>query len=142
MTSITFTEEQKKRFREDQEWFYKFRSKIEEGGNDIHAMTIKGTEMQKGAQKQFEEGMRERLKKKPEIFDWIKPDFAPGCRRLTPGPGFLEALVEDNVDFIRDRITRIEPKGVVTADGKLHEIDVLVCATGRCANLPDLLLTS
>lgn len=127
MTSFEFTEEQRERFRTDPEYFYKFREMIEDDGNAVHAVTIKGTEMQQGAQKAFEQGMRDRLKKKPEIFDWIKPDFAPGCRRLTPGPGFLEALVEDNVDFIRDQIVRIEPKGIVTADGKLHEIDVLVC---------------
>lgn len=130
MDSIEFSEEQRKRFREEPEHFHDFRMKIEAGGNEIHALTIKGTEMQKGAKKDFEESMKERLKKKPDYYDWIKPDFAPGCRRLTPGPGFLEALVEDNVDFIRDRIVRIEEKGVVTADGKLHEIDVLVCATG------------
>ena len=130
MTSITFSEQQKKRFREDAEYFQDFRLKIESGGNQVHALTIKGTKMQEGAMKQFEETMKERLKKRPEYYDWLKPDFAPGCRRLTPGPGFLEALVEDNVDFIRDGISRIESNGVVTADGKLHEIDVLVCATG------------
>ncbi|KAF1345486.1 hypothetical protein BDV97DRAFT_302849 [Delphinella strobiligena] len=130
MDSIVFSEEQRKRFREDPAYFQDFRMKIEAGGNEIHALTIKGTEMQKGAKKDFEASMKERLKKKPDYYDWIKPDFAPGCRRLTPGPGFLEALVEDNVDFIRDRIVRIEEKGVVTADGRLHEIDVLVCATG------------
>lgn len=130
MTSIIFTEEQRKRFREDPEHFHNFRMKLETGGNEIHALTIMGTDMQKGAQKQFEQSMQQRLQKKPEYYDWLKPSFAPACRRLTPGPGFLEALVEDNVDFIRDAIVRVEPKGVVTADGKLHEIDVLVCATG------------
>lgn len=64
----------------------------------------------------------------------MKPNFAPGCRRLTPGPGFLEALVEDNVALINNGIARMEPKGVVTEDGKLHEIDVLVCATGFYAS--------
>lgn len=48
----------------------------------------------------------------------------------------MEALVEDNVSFIRDRIARIEDKGIVTADGKLHEIDVLVCATGFHTGAP------
>lgn len=130
MTSINFTEQQRREFSEDKKKLFDFRMKIETGGNDIHALTIKGTQMQLGAQQQFEEGMKARLTKKPEIFDHIKPNFAPGCRRLTPGPGFLEALSEDNVNFIRDRIQRIEPKGVVTEDGKLHEIDVLCCATG------------
>lgn len=130
MTSFTFTDEQRQRFRDDPEYYWNFREKIETGGNAVHALTIMGTEMQKGAKNEFAESMRNKLKKKPEIFEMMKPDFAPGCRRLTPGPGFLEALVEDNVDFVRDGIQRIEPKGVVTADGKLHEIDVLVCATG------------
>jgi len=130
MASTSFTQEQIKRFREDPDHFYKFRREIEADGNNIHGVTIRGHEMQVGAKDAFSEAMKERLKKKPEIFDKIKPSFSPGCRRLTPGPGFLEALCEDNVDFISDAITAIEPKGVQTADGKLYEIDVLVCATG------------
>lgn len=43
-------------------------------------------------------------------------------------------MVEDNVSFIRDRISKITEKGVVTEDGKEHEIDVLVCATGFYAS--------
>ncbi|THX01770.1 FAD/NAD(P)-binding domain-containing protein [Aureobasidium pullulans] len=136
MDGFTFSEEQRKKFQSDPDHFHAFRMKLEEGGNEIHALTIKGTEMQKGAQKHFEENMKQRLAKKPEIYEWIKPDFAPGCRRLTPGPGFLEALVEDNVSFIRDRIARIEDKGIVTEDGKLHSIDVLVCATGFHTGAP------
>ncbi|PSK36081.1 hypothetical protein B9Z65_5896 [Elsinoe australis] len=130
MKSFTFTEEQRERFRNDPKAFFEFRHKIEVDGNGIHALTIRGTEMQKGAQHHFEQSMKDRLSKRPDIYEQMKPTFAPGCRRLTPGPGFLEALQEDNVDFVRDDIVRIEEKGVVTKDGKLHEIDVLVCATG------------
>jgi hypothetical protein len=80
--------------------------------------------------------MRERLKKKPEIADFILPSFAVGCRRLTPGPGYLEALVEDNVDFISDQISEIVPEGIVLETGRKIEIDVLVCATGFNASSP------
>jgi hypothetical protein len=31
--------------------------------------------------------MKAKLAKKPEIFEQLVPDFPPGCRRLTPGPG-------------------------------------------------------
>jgi cation diffusion facilitator CzcD-associated flavoprotein CzcO len=130
MVSTRFSEEQRAQFRDNPQHLEEFRVKIESSSNEIHALTIKGTEMQKAARAHFEDNMKERLRKKPEYYDLIKPGFAPGCRRLTPGPGFLEALVEDNVDFVRDHILNIGPKGVVTADGKLHEIDVLVCATG------------
>ncbi|KAI5237941.1 FAD/NAD(P)-binding domain-containing protein [Aureobasidium subglaciale] len=136
MDGFIFSDAQKEIFANDPEAFFNFRMKIEEGGNEIHDLTMMGTEMQKGAQAHFEENMKKRLAKKPELFDWLKPDFAPGCRRLTPGPGFLEALVEENVDFVRDRITHIQPTGVVTEDGKLHEIDVLVCATGFHTGAP------
>ena len=45
----------------------------------------------------FTQSMREKLAKKPEIFEKILPEWAPACRRISPGPGYLEALVEDNV---------------------------------------------
>jgi hypothetical protein len=80
--------------------------------------------------------MRERLKKKPEIADFILPSFAVGCRRLTPGPGYLEALVEDNVDFVSDQISEIVPEGIVLDTGRKIEIDALVCATGFNASSP------
>lgn len=80
--------------------------------------------------------MRERLKKKPEIADFIMPSFAVGCRRLTPGPGYLEALVEDNVDFVSDQISEIVPEGVILETGRKIEIDALVCATGFNASSP------
>jgi cation diffusion facilitator CzcD-associated flavoprotein CzcO len=129
-----FTPEFVEKIKNDPQAWLDFRLMVEADANNIHAVVLKGTPMQIGAQKAFEDGMRARLQKKPQYFDWLKPNFSPGCRRLTPGPGFLEALVEDNVNFIRDRIVKIEPKGIVTEDGKLHEIDVLVCATGFYAS--------
>jgi cation diffusion facilitator CzcD-associated flavoprotein CzcO len=35
-----------------------------------------------------------------------------------------------NVDLVTEAIERIEPRGIVTSDGELHEVDVLVLATG------------
>ncbi|CAK3887878.1 sterigmatocystin biosynthesis monooxygenase stcW [Lecanosticta acicola] len=131
---LQFTSEQIEKFQKDPEAWFRFRMKLESDANKIHALTLKGTKMQVEAQKAFDEGMKSRLKSKPEYYDWLRPDFAPGCRRLTPGPGFLEALVQDNVSFIRDRTSRVTERGIVTEDGKLHEIDVLVCATGFYAS--------
>lgn len=75
--------------------------------------------------------MRRKLAKKPEIAEKIVPkDYAVGCRRPNPGNGYLEALCEDNVSLISDTITEITPKGMKTADGVEHEVDVIVCATG------------
>lgn len=74
--------------------------------------------------------MRTKLAKKPEIYRNLIPSWLPGCRRLTPGPGYLEALVEDNVEFITDSIVKITQEGILTADGKERKVDAIVCATG------------
>lgn len=75
--------------------------------------------------------MRRKLAAKPEIADIIVPtNFAVGCRRPTPGNGYLEALCEDNVTVVSQSIEEITEKGIRTADGVEHEFDVIVCATG------------
>ncbi|KAL1648869.1 hypothetical protein SLS58_002049 [Diplodia intermedia] len=136
LTGFTIPDDLKAKFKSDPEHYHKFRLAVEEDANSIHAVTIRGTPMNVGAKKAFEDHMRQRLAAKPEIFDALLPSFSPGCRRLTPGPGFLEALTEPNVSFITDPITGIEPRGVRTKDGKLHGIDALVCATGFHVSAP------
>jgi cation diffusion facilitator CzcD-associated flavoprotein CzcO len=126
----TIPQELRDRFANDLEYYQKFRLSVEEDGNGIHAVTMKGTEMQKGAKDMFHAHMKERLKNRPDILEALLPSFSPGCRRLTPGPGYLEALTEPNVAFVTSPITRISASAIHTADGKMHEIDALVCATG------------
>ena len=58
------------------------------------------------------------------------PTFPVACRRLTPGPGYLEALVEDNVEFVQTAIKRITETGIETVDGQHQEVDMIFCATG------------
>lgn len=93
-------------------------------------MTIKDTPEQLAGPKIFKENMKRRLAKKTELLEQMLPDFPPGCRRLTPGPGYLEALTDDNVDVIKTEISNIDSTGITTADGVHREVDVIVCATG------------
>lgn len=74
--------------------------------------------------------MRKRLAKKPELLDETLPDFPPLCRRPTPGVGYLEALTEDNVDFIRTGIERFTATSIITTDGIDRPVDAVICATG------------
>ena len=60
----------------------------------------------------------------------LTPDYAVGCKRLVFSDGFHEAVQHESVDVVVDPIDRIVPEGVVTSDGKLHELDVLALATG------------
>jgi len=133
---LDFSPEQRKEFATNPKKYFEFRKLIEEDGNSIHSASFKGSEMQNGAVEAFRAMMKERLAKKPAIIDALTPSFAVGCRRLTPGPGYLEALVEDNVDFVSDQISEIIPSGVVMETGKTIELDALVCATGFNASAP------
>lgn len=54
----------------------------------------------------------------------------PLCKRLIAAGHFYRAVQKPGVHLVTESIERIEPRGVVTADGALHELDVLVYATG------------
>jgi cation diffusion facilitator CzcD-associated flavoprotein CzcO len=74
--------------------------------------------------------MKTRLAKKSTVVAQIMPSFSPVCRRLTPGPGYLEALVQPNVDVISTPIQEIVEDGIITTDGVHRKVDGIVCATG------------
>lgn len=74
--------------------------------------------------------MAKRVQKKPDFLDSIVPDFAPHCRRLTSAPGCLEALCEDNVDYIRQPTKKFTTNGIETTHDTVREVDAVFCATG------------
>jgi cation diffusion facilitator CzcD-associated flavoprotein CzcO len=127
---IPVSEEQIREFETNPEAYFKFRKVIEQDGNTVHGVTFAGSELQKGAVEAFRAMMKKRLANKPEIAEFLTPSFGVGCRRLTPGPGYLEALTEDNVEFVTTKIRSIMPNGVELENGRIVELDALVCATG------------
>lgn len=68
--------------------------------------------------------------KNPELREKLRPDYRVACKRLIVSPNFYEAIQRPNVHVITDRIERFESGGIRTADGKLHELDVVVVASG------------
>jgi hypothetical protein len=49
---------------------------------------------------------------------------------LTLGQGFLEALIEPNVDVVTCEVQCAVADGLITADGALRKVDTVICATG------------
>ncbi|GAA5991263.1 hypothetical protein JCM11641_000404, partial [Rhodosporidiobolus odoratus] len=131
--NYTFTDEEKKRFKEDPKSYNEFRKNMERELNGVHGVTLKGSALQLGAVEAFRELMEKKLASKPHIAKSLIPNFAVGCRRLTPGPGYLEALVAPNCDFISTGIKQITETGIECVDGTHREYDTIVCATG-CAS--------
>jgi cation diffusion facilitator CzcD-associated flavoprotein CzcO len=60
----------------------------------------------------------------------LRPDHQAMCKRMIVSDVYYDALQQDNVHVERSDITKIEPTGVRTADGQLHELDMIVLATG------------
>ena len=66
----------------------------------------------------------------------LTPDYRMGCKRLIVSSLFYPAIQRPDAELVTDAISRIEAGGVRTADGRLHELDVLVLATGFDAHHP------
>jgi cyclohexanone monooxygenase len=66
----------------------------------------------------------------PVLREKLTPRYAVGCKR----PGFhntyLSTFNRDNVELITDSIARVTENGVTTVDGRSHDVDVLIVATG------------
>ena len=128
--NFTYTPEEKELWRNNPEEYVKYRKALEVGMQGGYAVTHTGTKEHVGAWNAFGEDMRKRLAKKPEIAEHLVPDFPPLCKRLTPGPGYLEALCDEKVDVVNTQIERVDEKGIITKDGKRRDVDAIVCATG------------
>ncbi|GKZ91462.1 hypothetical protein AnigIFM59636_003719 [Aspergillus niger] len=125
------TANQKNIFRNNPQKYLAYRKKIESELNSRFRFILNGSEEQANARAYAERDMRSKLARRPEIADHIVPkNFAVGCRRPTPGNGYLEALCSQNTEVGSESISEITPKGIRTADSVEHEVDVIVCATG------------
>jgi cation diffusion facilitator CzcD-associated flavoprotein CzcO len=127
----TFTEADKKKFTEDPEYLLQFRKKIEAEINSLFGMYQQGSETSNKFREVITAEMNKRMGPgNQELKDFIIPKWSPGCRRISPGDGYLEALVKDNVQPVFSGIKKVVAEGIVTEDGKTHPMDILVCATG------------
>lgn len=127
-----FTEETLELFK-DPVVLRSYRAAIMDRRIDNFKRAMADSEMQQKAQALFRHSMTERLgnsAKGLKAQQMLLPDFPVGCRRQTPGPGFLEALIKDNVDLRWDDVESITEKGIRTRSGEVKEYDAIVCATG------------
>ena len=127
----TFTEADKKKFNTDPAYLLQFRKKIEAEINSLFGMYQQGSETSNKFREVITNEMNRRMGPgNEELKKFIIPKWSPGCRRISPGDGYLEALVKDNVQPVFGNIVKVVPEGIVTEDGKVHKMDILVCATG------------
>lgn len=107
-----------------------FRLLVEREMGLQHFLVHRGTRAQAAFRAQSEARMRAKLADKPDLADAIVPDFPAGCKRLTPGPGYLEALAAANTTFVADDLACFTRTGLRTKDGTEYALDAVICATG------------
>jgi cation diffusion facilitator CzcD-associated flavoprotein CzcO len=66
----------------------------------------------------------------PALREKLTPNYRAGCKRIVYSTDFYHAIQRPNVTLVTEGIERVEPAGVRTAQGELHELDILVLATG------------
>jgi 4-hydroxyacetophenone monooxygenase len=95
------------------------------------------------AMNEVNDGMREaltsyigeQLGERQDLLPKCVPDFPIFGKRLIVDNTWYPTIARDNVDLVTEGIARITPDGVETVDGVLHEVDVIVVATGFKTNL-------
>ncbi|BBZ23752.1 flavin-containing monooxygenase [Mycolicibacter hiberniae] len=75
--------------------------------------------------------------KDPALREKLLPTYTLGCKRPSFHNSYYAAYNRANVHLETNAISRIDERGVVTADGATHELDVLILATGFKIADPD-----
>lgn len=117
-----YTEAEKEKFR-DPEYHLQHRKAIISRTNKSFYIFMKGKNNEEGIRAASTQ-MAEKLNHDPRLCDMLIPKWELGCRRITPGPGYLESFLRPNCDLTNSAITNVSETGVHTADGQFFECDV------------------
>ncbi len=71
----------------------------------------------------------------PDLREKLTPHFQFGCKRILISDDYWSTFERDNVELVTDPIEEIQHEGIRTSDGRLHELDAIVFATGFALGL-------
>ncbi|CAI7663108.1 unnamed protein product [Penicillium viridicatum] len=123
-TNFEYSEEEKAKFRDDPQAFLEYRKRVDCSVNTVYRLMLSGSEHNQMLFDAISGLMRQRLSENPELIDKLIPEFEIGCRRLSPGDGYLEALQQPNAEWCFEGIEKITKTGIRTAAGE-EEFDLL-----------------
>lgn len=102
---------------------------IEAEVNGMWGAFYRDSMAQKGASNYFRQRTASIIKDE-RLAQGFTPKFGFGCRRITPGDPYMEAIQQSNVDVHFTAVASCTEDGVVGADGVERKVDTIVCATG------------
>ncbi|KPM36044.1 hypothetical protein AK830_g10525 [Neonectria ditissima] len=126
-----YSQEERDKFRDDPDAYLEHRRAFDLKFHNLHqGGDILGSRANLDLRERIKEVMLQRLGNDEEWLQKVMPDYAPGCKRLTPAPGYLEALRSAKLDYITKAISHVEKDGIVTQDGVFRKTDAIITATG------------
>lgn len=114
----------------DPQAYLQYRKRMENASFTGFSNSVKNGHKSSELRERVTNLMKARLGDRTDLLQAITPDFSPSCRRLTPGPGYLEAILQLNVEYITSEIEAFTETGLLTADGKERAVDAVICCTG------------
>ncbi|KAM3076422.1 hypothetical protein ACMFMG_007241 [Clarireedia jacksonii] len=126
---LEYTPEERENFRNNIPALVEHAKYLENQINGGWDLFFKDSPIQKGAQEQFSQRMKEFIRDE-RILKGLTPKFSIGCRRLTPGDPYMRAIQEPNVDVHFSAVKEINEDSVIDEDGQARKVDTIICATG------------
>ncbi|PVI02171.1 FAD/NAD(P)-binding domain-containing protein [Periconia macrospinosa] len=124
-----FSDQERLEFATKPDILTNYRRDVERGLNGQFGLFLKGTNTNSHTETYFRQKMAEKLQNE-YLEKRLIPDWHVGCRRLTPGVGYLESLGKENVEVVYGEINEITERGCLCDNGQEYPVDVLICATG------------
>ena len=128
-----YSEQERSSFANEPGKLLAYRKFIERGLNGQFGFFLKDTKINKETQEYTKTEMKKRLDN-PDLEGKLIPEWSVGCRRITPGVGYLESIGKENVTVVCGGVKEITERGCVGDNGDEYPVDVLICATGFDTN--------
>ncbi|RAH41072.1 flavin-containing monooxygenase [Aspergillus brunneoviolaceus CBS 621.78] len=126
-----YTEAEKEVFRTDPARFLQYRKAVDGVMQERFPIFLRHHPLHDMTTEMITQMVQSRVgPDREDIAKLFTPTFSPGCRRPTPGDGFLESLTMDNVRVVTDPIEQFTEKGIQTTGNEEREFDLIICATG------------
>ncbi|KAK7752722.1 hypothetical protein SLS62_005274 [Diatrype stigma] len=125
-----FSAAQIERFTNDPVFYRKFVKVIERDISGVFPVLLNGGPMQKLSQAKATEYMTAMLGGDERLCKALIPQFPLGTRRITPAPGYLEAIQAPKTELITQGISGVVPEGIRLESGEIIKLDAIICATG------------
>ncbi|KAF2676844.1 monooxygenase [Lentithecium fluviatile CBS 122367] len=128
-----YSPEELERHKADSKFLTSKRKQFEGRVNSYFGICLKDSPQQAQMRVLLTEVIRQKLlETNSETLDAsvVVPGYAVGCRRPTPGVGYIEALASPNVSVVTGEVTKVTKTGVVDNNNIEHAADILIFATG------------